>query len=281
MERDERRVDSGAEGGEDEQMSDKWNNAEAYQRYMGRWSPRLAELCLEWLGAPGGLDWLDVGCGTGALTRTILAKNDPKSVIGFDPSEYFVGYAREHTPDGRARFEVGNAMELPVPDATFDVAVASLVLNFVPDVGAAMKEMARAVRPGGTVAAYVWDYADGMRMLRTFFDAAVALDPAASEIDEGRRFAICQPGALEAAFAAAGLQQVEGQALEFTMEFRDFEDYWQPFLGAVGPAPAYVASLAAEPRAALEAELRKRLPADADGRIRLPARAWAARGVKF
>jgi SAM-dependent methyltransferase len=261
-------------------MSDKWNNAEAYERYMGRWSPRLAELCLDWLAAPSGLDWLDVGCGTGALTRTILAKNDPRSVAGFDPSEYFVEYARERTADGRARFEMGGAMSLPVEDASFDMAMAGLVLNFVPDVAGAIGEMMRAVRPGGTVAAYVWDYADGMKMLRTFFDAAVALNPIASEIDEGRRFAICQPGALVAEFEAAGLQQVEGRTLEFTMEFRDFDDYWQPFLGAVGPAPAYLASLPAEKQGALAAEVRRRLPADADGRIRLAAKAWAARGTR-
>jgi hypothetical protein len=126
----------------------------------------------------------------------------------------------------------------------------------------------------------VWDYADGMKMMRHFFDAAIALDPAASAIDEGRRFPLCQPGALEAAFAAAGLRQVEGRAIEIAMEFSDFDDYWQPFLGGVGPAPSYLVSLLPEQQAALKAGVSRRLPVAADGSIRLTARAWAAKGLK-
>lgn len=261
-------------------MSDKWHNADAYQAYMGRWSQLLAAQALDWLAAPSGADWLDVGCGTGALSRAILAQAAPRSLLGVDPSEYFVEYARAHTPDGRARFEVGEAMHLPAETETAEVAIAGLVLNFVPDPAQALSEMKRTLRPGGRLAAYVWDYADGMKMLRHFFDAAIALDPAAEAIDEGRRFPLCQPGALEAAFVSAGLRQVEGRAIEIAMQFRDFDDYWQPFLGGVGPAPSYVVSLPAEKQAALKAEVRRRLPEAADGSIRLTARAWAANGLK-
>jgi SAM-dependent methyltransferase len=261
-------------------MSDKWHNAEAYQAYMGRWSQLLAAQALDWLAAPAGAAWLDVGCGTGALSRAILAQTGPQAVLGVDPSEYFVEYARAHTTDGRARFEVGDAMDLPVQAETVDVAAAGLVLNFVPDVKKALGEMQRALRPGGLLAAYVWDYSDGMKMLRHFFDAAIALDPAADAIDEGRRFPLCQPGALEAAFAAAGLRRVEGCAIEIAMQFRDFDDYWQPFLGGVGPAPSYLVSLPPEKQAALRAEVRRRLPEAADGSIQVKARAWAAKGLK-
>jgi SAM-dependent methyltransferase len=261
-------------------MSDKWHNAEAYQAYMGRWSQLLAAQALDWLAAPAGAAWLDVGCGTGALSRAILAQAAPRSVLGVDPSEYFVEYARAYTVDARARFEVGDAMHLPVEAETADAAVAGLVLNFVADSGQALNEMKRALRPGGLLAAYVWDYADGMKMVRPFFDAATALDPAADAIDEGRRFPLCQPGGLEAAFAATGLRQVEGRAIEIVMRFRDFDDYWRPFLGGVGPAPRYLVSLPLEKQTALKAEVRRRLPEAADGSIQLTARAWAAKGLK-
>jgi hypothetical protein len=154
------------------------------------------------------------------------------------------------------------------------------VLNFVPDAHKGLAEMARALRPGGAMAAYVWDYADGMKLVRHFFDAAIALDPAADAIDEGKRFPLCQPGLLEAAFVAAGLKNVEGRAIEIVMNFQNFEDYWQPFLGGVGPAPSYVVSLAEEKRGMLKAELQRRLHVAANGSIQLMARAWAAKGLK-
>jgi SAM-dependent methyltransferase len=247
---------------------------------MGRWSPFLAEIFVPWLAVPTNADWLDVGCGSGALTRTILERAKPAWVHGVDPSEAFVEYARKNTSDHRASFEVGTAQQLPVADAEFDVAVAGLVLNFVPDPAAALAEMKRALRPGGAIGAYVWDYSEGMRMIRVFFDAAIALDAAAAEVDEGPRFPLAHRDALGALFNSAGLENVETRALEFTMEFRDFNDYWDPFKGAVGPAPAYLASLPPEKQAALEAEVRKRLPIAANGSIKLAARAWAVKGMK-
>lgn len=259
-------------------MTTKWHSAEAYQAYMGRWSPLVAAGVLDWLAAPQGLDWLDLGCGTGALSRTILQQARPRSLLGLDPSPYFVEYARQHTADERARFEVGDAAALPA--AAFDVAIAGLVLNFVPDAHQVLASMRTSLRPGGLLAAYVWDYAEGMQMMRHFFDAAIAVDPAAVKVDEGRRFPLCRPGPLEAALAAAGLHQVQTGAIEITMHFRDFDDYWQPFLGGVGAAPSYLVSLPAQQQARLQAEVRGRLPVAADGSIRLSARAWAAMGQK-
>jgi SAM-dependent methyltransferase len=260
--------------------SDSWSSGDAYQRFMGRWSPFLAELFVPWISVPAGRDWLDVGCGTGALTRTILSQAAPARILGVDPSEAFVNFARQNIGDPRAAFQVGGAQSLPVEDASFDVAAAGLVLNFVPDPAAALAEIKRAVRPGGRMGAYVWDYSEGMRMIRVFFDAAVALDPAAADADEGPRFPLARRGALSQLFNAAGLHHVGTRALEFTMQFRDFNDYWDPFKGGVGPAPAYLASLPPEKQAALEAEVQRRLPIASDGSIRLAARAWAVLGVK-
>jgi hypothetical protein len=135
------------------------------------------------------------------------------------------------------------------------------------------------VRDGGLIGAYVWDYADGMTMLRTFFDTAIELEPKVAELDEAVRFQLCHPDVLAKLFSDAGLREIETRALEFTMVFADFDDYWQPFLGGVGPAPSYVVGLSEEKRGALREALRARLPMSADGSISLGARAWAVKGV--
>jgi len=161
-----------------------------------------------------------------------------------------------------------------------DVAVAGLVLNFVPDPATAAAEMRRAVRVGGTVAAYVWDYADGMQLLRRFWDAAVTLDPAAQELDEGRRFPLCRPEALCSLLNDVGLKQTEVRAIDVLTVFRNFDDYWSPFLGRQGPAPGYCMSLPDDRRACLRNHLQATLPVAPDGTIRLTARAFAVRGLK-
>jgi SAM-dependent methyltransferase len=180
--------------------------------------------------------------------------------------------------DARARFAVGDARALPVPPAAFDATVSGLVLNFVPAPAAAVAEMARVTRPDGAVAAYVWDYAGEMQLMRHFWAAAAALDPAARELDEGRRFPLCRPAPLAALFGAAGLTAVAVRAIDVPTHFRDFDDYWTPFLGGQGPAPGYCLSLGEEQRARLRERLRAGLPVDPDGAIRLIARAWAVRG---
>lgn len=258
--------------------TDPWIAGDRYEPYVGRWSRRVAAVFLDWLDVGAGRDWLDVGCGTGALAGAIAAKTDPRSVLGVEPSPGFVAYARARLADPRVRIESGDAQSLPLADASVDVAVAGLVLNFVPQPERAVTEMARATRPGGTVAAYVWDYAEGMSLMRLFWDAAVALDAAAQPLDEGLRFALCRPDPLARLFESAALRDVEVRPIDVATDFTDFDDYWSPFLGGQGPAPGYVASLDDRARTQLRERLRTRLPVDADGSIRLVARAWAVRG---
>jgi SAM-dependent methyltransferase len=182
---------------------DVWASGDRYEPYVGRWSRLVARDFVDWLGVPPGKRWLDVGCGTGALAQTALDRAAPDSVFGIDPSEGFLANARRYIEDKRARFEIADAQSLPVADGAFEVAVSGLVLNFVPDPAKAAREMRRAVASGGTVAAYLWDYAGEMQMMRRFWDAAVALDPAAREKDEGVRFPLCQPEP----FAALGFRR--------------------------------------------------------------------------
>jgi SAM-dependent methyltransferase len=259
---------------------DEWARGDAYEPYVGRWSRLVGREFLEWLGLAGGRRWLDVGCGTGALSEVILERGAPSQVVGVDPSEGYLAYARACVIDARVSFRVGDAQALPVADGALDVAVAGLVLNFVPDAGRAVTEMRRAVRSGGTVAAYVWDYAGEMQLMRRFWDAAVALDPAARELDEGQRFPVAKPGPLSKLFEGAGLEQVRTRAIDVPTVLRDFDDYWSPFLGGQGPAPGYCMSLPEERRVALRERIRGSLPTRADGSIPLIARAWAVCGTR-
>lgn len=256
-----------------------WADGEAYEAYVGRWSRHVAERFVRSLDLPAGLRWLDVGCGTGALTSTILVLADPAQVIGVDASDGFVAHASRRVGDPRAAFHVGDARSLPVPDDSVDVVVSGLALNFVPDPARAVAEFARVVRPAGLVAAYVWDYAEGMAMMRHFWDAASALDPAAAELDEGSRFPLCRRDGLGAVWTDAGFGDVSVRGIEVPTGFVDFDDYWRPFLGGQGAAPTYVASLPEARRDALRELLRSRLPVGSDGSIRLTARAWAVRGT--
>ena len=255
-----------------------WTIGEAYDPYVGRWSRRVATEFVPWLDVPTAKDWLDVGCGTGALSQTILQFGRPHSIKGIDRSDGFIAFARAHTHDVRAKFEVGDAQELPVETATYDAVVSGLMLNFVPQPDRALAEMARAARPGGVVAAYVWDYAGKMQLLEYFWGAAAALDPGAAHLDEWRRFPLCNPDPLRQLFQGAGLHDVEVRAIEIAMGFRDFDDYWSPFLGGQGPAPSYAMALSPERRAALRERLRATLPFAPDGSIPLAARGWAVRG---
>lgn len=261
-----------------DQIREAWTAGDAYEVYVGRWSRLVAREFVDWLGIPPGLRWLDIGCGTGALGRAVLDRCAPAMLTGIDPSEGFIGHARRHLAGPYAEFHIGDARTLPVEDAAFDVAVSGLVLNFVPDPAKAVAEMCRAVRPvSGVVAVYVWDYAEGMRMMRLFWDAAAALDPAVRDEDEGNRFPLCRPGPLRDLLAGAGLVDVDVRAIEVPTVFKDFDDCWSPFLGGQGPAPGYCMSLPEEGRRALRDRFRSMLPSEPDGGIRLTARAWAAR----
>ena len=259
---------------------DKWSAGDAYEPYVGRWSRFVAAEFVDWLDVAKGARWLDVGCGTGALTETILDRAAPQRVVGVDQSEAFLDFARSRLNDRRIELRTGDALVLPIETGAFDVAVSGLVLNFVPEPAKAIFEMKRALRPGGILAVYVWDYAGEMQLMRRFWEAAAALDSAAHELDEGRRFPICEPEALRALFAMADFSDVENRAIDVPTVFRDFDDYWSPFLGGQGPAPGYCVSLPESKREALREKLCAELPTSPDGSIHLMARAFAVRGVR-
>jgi SAM-dependent methyltransferase len=259
---------------------DVWSSGDSYDSYVGRWSRPVAAEFVRWLDRPPRGRWLDVGCGTGALTEAVLSAAAPGQVVGLDPSPGFLSHAAARVLDVRASFAIADARALPVADGTFDGTVSGLVLNFVPDRPAALREMARAVGAGGTVAVYVWDYAGGgMGLMRCFWDAAEELDPAVRPQRESVRFDFCRPEPLTALFEDAGLADVDVREIVVPTVFRDFDDYWSPFLRGTGPAPAYVASLDDDRREALRSAVLEHLPVDSDGSIPLTARAWAVRGT--
>ena len=228
---------------------------------------------------PAGQSWLDVGCGTGALSAIITRRGQPARVLGIDSSDGFLAHARRQVQAPCAAFEPGDAQSLPCGDGAFDVAVSGLVLNFGPDPDRMVAQMRRVVRPGGAGALYVWDYVGKMQLLRRFWDAAAALDPAARNLDEGIRFPICAPAPLADLFGRAELAAVATRAIDVPTSFRDFDDFWSPFLGGQGPAPGYCRSLTAEQRERLRDHLHATVPTQPDGRIALLARAWAVRGI--
>jgi Methylase involved in ubiquinone/menaquinone biosynthesis len=257
---------------------DLFADGAAYEHYVGRWSRPIGHRFLEWLAQPFGLCWVDVGCGTGALTGMVLQEADPQSVVGVEPSEGFLDAARASIKDPRVELKTGDAHALPIENDTAHVVISGLVLNFVPDKKCALDEMCRIVKPGGVIAAYVWDYAGEMQLMRYFWDAVAALFPDGAERDEGKQFPICHPDPLAALFRSAGLQNVETCALDVPTVFTDFEDYWSPFLRGQGPAGVYCVSLSEHDRKRLRARLESVLPRNADGKISLIARAWAVKG---
>lgn len=257
-----------------EQVSDTWERGSPYEQYVGRWSRQVAPHFLSWIALPAGKRWLDVGCGTGALSAAIIDHCQPASVVGVEPSEGFLKTARENIGD-RVVLHQGSATAIPLGNDEVDVVVSGLVLNFVPDPHAALAEMVRVAGNGGTVAAYVWDYAGKMEFMRFFWDAAIELDPNASNLDEGVRFPLCRPDALETLHVRAGLLDVRATSIDIQTKFVDFDDYWRPFLGGQGPAPAYAMSLNETTRARLRDMIRRRLPIEWNGSIALTARAWA------
>jgi SAM-dependent methyltransferase len=248
----------------------------AYDRFVGRYSQELASRLVGWVGVEPHWTVLDVGCGPGALATVLAEVVGPARVAAVDPSESFAGACRVRLPDADVR--VASADALPFSDSAFDATLSQLVVNFLPDTATSLEEMRRVTKPGGKVAAAVWDYAGEMTMLRAFWDAAMEVDPrGAAPLDEGARFGDCNPDALSKLWEAAGFDDVGTAALEVSARYESFDDLWQPFTTGVGPAGAYCAALASEERAALSAAYERRLGSPR-GAFALSARAWTVIG---
>jgi len=260
-------------------MNDSWLSGIAYEKFMGRWSTLIGQEFLNWLAIPAAYSWLDVGCGTGSLTKLILETHQPKEIFSIDSSSDFISHAQRSITNPSVHFKVGLAQSLELDSDSIDTVVSGLVLNFVPQPKTAILEMVRVTKPGGKIGIFLWDYAQGMQMLRYFWDAAVELDNQAKDFDEGIRFPLCQEGQLESLLREAGLKQVEATSIEIKTVFQNFNDYWQPFLGNVGPAPSYTMSLNQKDRQKLENKLRQLLPINENGSISMMARAWAVKGT--
>jgi len=252
----------------------RFEDGAGYERYMGAWSQLVGEAALDWLAMPGGLRWLDVGCGNGAFTEVVARRCDPASLDGVDPSAAQLDFARGRPTLRQARLQLGHAMALPFADAAFDVAVLPLVIAFVPDPAAGVAEVARVVRPGGTVAAYMWDSAGGAMPYGILQAEVRAMGKAVPEPPSPGAGHIDQ---LRALWAGAGLTNVAARAIRVERTFDDFEAYWT--IAQDGPSVgAALAALGADERTQLRERLRARLPASADGRIVLSAVANAVRG---
>lgn len=257
---------------------DSWSAGKSYEHYMGRWSRKVAAEFLDWLAPPKNADWIEAGCGSGALTTAVLERCSPTSVFATDQSEDFAAFAQHSIADPRVRFGTAGAQALPADDATMDVAVSALVLNFVPDKAQALREMQRVLRPGGLLSFYVWDYpGGGMGFIDAFWAAAAALDPAATPLDEGKRFPFCTQDGLRQICTEAGITDCTVAPIETITEFQDFDAFWHPFTLGAGPAPGYCKALPEAEQKRLRERLRETL--GGDGPVRLPARAWAVKAV--
>lgn len=249
---------------------------DAYDQHMGRYSRELCAPFIAVAGVSAGMSVLDVGCGTGVLTAALAQQIGPEHVVGADPSEAFVATCRSRAPG--AEIVIAEAESLPFPDARFDAVLAQLVVNFMDDARTAVGEMRRVARPGGAVVGCVWDYASGMTMLRSFWDAAIDLGlPRAREQDQGRTMPFCSPTELADLWLETGLGDVETGELVATVEYASFEDLWAPFALGISPAGVYVTSLEPAAAPALREELFQRLGRP-DAAFRLSAQAFWVRG---
>ena len=258
-------------------MKDSWESGDSYEYYMGRWSRLVAESFADWLSPSSGLNWLDIGCGTGALSEAIINNHKPASLTAIDQSEEFVRTAQKRL-GSRTHFSVGNALSLPLKDSSVNVTVSGLVLNFILEPEKALSEMRRVTNVGGTVAVYLWDYAGKMTFLRHFWDAAVEFKPEALSLHESSRFPDSKADVLKRLFESNSLVDIETLPIEITTHFQDFDDYWKPFLGGQGPAPSFVLTLDEAETNKLRDALKASLPIQPDGSISMVARAWAAKG---
>ncbi len=256
-------------------------DGDGYELVMGRWSRRLAVPFLDFAGIQDGDRVLEVGCGTGSLSQTIVERSRPSEVRAIDLAPAYVDYARSRNRDPRVVFEVGDACAIEFADHTFDRVFSMLVLHFVPRAAEAISEMRRVAKPGGVVAAAVWDVRGGLVANRMFLDTAAALDP---EANKRRAWnytrPMTRPGELGRTWREGGLRDVEESTLGIRMEFTSFEDYWAPYEGRDGPAAEYMASLGEAERARLKDAVRATyLDGDPDGPRSYAALAWAVKGI--
>jgi len=252
----------------------------AYEFWLGRWSSRLADVFLDFVEFPQSGELLDVGCGTGALTFAMADRWPTRPVIGVDIAVPFISHARSRRSGDQPTFEIGDACALKYDDGRFAGVTAQLVFLFIPKPEVALREMRRVARSGGTVAAVVWDSRGGLVFQRMLWDTAVAIDPNARVVRDSL-FAnqVAIPGGLAGFFHDAGLEDVETRSLTIRMDFEDFEDYWQPFLGGQGPVGTYFANLAPALNARIKAAVRDAYCSGSpDGPRSLAASAWAVRG---
>jgi SAM-dependent methyltransferase len=261
-----------------------YSNPEAYERFMGRWSAQLAPLSVEFVGVTDGQHVLDVGCGTGSLTRALLASGQATRVAGVDPVADYVSFARRSTPCPRAEFTVAPGHTLGFANGTFDAALALLVLQDVLDPQRTAAEMARVTCRGGPVAACQWDFRDGLPMLSLMWQAAEAVATEAVRRYRAERpispCARAGPEELAEIWIDAGLSEVRTARLDLVMEFRSFDDFWLPFLGGPTSTTSFAATLNQQTGGALANKLRDSIPQFwPDGSFILPARAWAVAGV--
>ena len=257
--------------------SDTFRAAAAYDRAVGRYGPSLAAGLITFAGVEPGMRALDVGCGTGLLTAALAERLGAENVAGAEPSEPFAEAARARVPG--AEIVVASAEDLPFADRAFDAALSQLVLNFMRDAEAGVRELARVTRPGGVVASCVWDYAGEMTLLRAFWDAAREVEPErGAAADEGVVMRWCSENELRALWAGAGLGDVSTRALTARAAYESFDDLWEPFPSGIAPSGAFTASLDEEGRAALRDAFRRRLGVGEEP-FELTARAWAVRGL--
>jgi len=251
-----------------------FSDGKAYERMMGRWSKRAGVQFLDWLDAPKGLHWVEVGCGNGAFTEELIARCAPRAVDAIDPSKGQLAFARARPAAKLAQFRIGDAQALPFPDNSADAAGMALVITFVPDPAKAVAEMARVVRPGGLVATYMWDVAGGGIPLAPVGRALKAMGKEYSRMSE----AAARRDTMQALWQGAGLQAVETRVFHITVNFASFDDFCESNLVPIGPAGQVIAKMSPAEREQLKAHLRTHLPTAADGSIAYEAFANAVKG---
>lgn len=255
----------------------RFTEGAAYERFMGPWSRAAGSVFLDWLAIPGGRSWLDLGCGTGAFTELLVERAHPGAVVAIDPAPAQIEHARAKPVAQFADFRVADAENLPFDDASFDVAASALVLNFIPDRTRALTEMRRVVRPGGCVAAYVWDFTGELSVTRHMMDALRAIEARIAPIPGAKSSRV---EALRAMFDEAGLIEVELRAIEVERTYADFDAFWRIFLENPSPASAFIQQLPLAGYDDLRRSVQASLPASADGSITFASRANAVKGFK-